>query len=900
MEDPDQYDQMLSARLNEHPGLARCVASSDDVGLAVRSRYCRSKSCVPDEKCNQPMTDRPPPLLARENDYEDVMKRTATWSPTASVIIPVYNRVNRLAVTLAGFVAQTTLPEEIVIADDGSEEDVSAVVERYSDLLPLRYVRRGRDGFGAGQARNLGAEATHSDVLIFIDSDCIPAPDLVERHLSWHRRASGLVVVGSRFHLDGDSVSPEMVQRDFSSIRSAAIRISDDGTPDDWRGLFYRRNRKLRIGDGSYRAVVSSNLSVDARRFHDLGGFPDGFHTWGGEDTELGWRLWNDGAFVVAANDAVVFHQLEPGEDRSWRTASINANRMLMADRIPHRFYRKVPSPFHSVPRVTWIVSVASPDAADAAWNELSRSTYPDAEVIFTGSSSALERVSVVSDNPRVQWVQGDDVGEAIRLARGELVVMLDGRMTPNRRLLERVVRRFDVDPRIGIVRGAYAIKGAGTYRRFGDLLAFDLANGAGRPLFAAIRRREVMKEVHAGGTPDWERLLRRCRLDLLINDTVTGHAGEFELPERSVLPLGSAEIVRAGAEETVRTLKRVVQARRSGRHSDVTASPQAQVRRPVIRYVGWTGKQNLGDEAMLAATRESMPWAEIDPSADSPSGLMLGGGTLINSNGDYLRRIERLDSPRVDRVIFGTGVRSPDYWGESEPVERWWPIFESSLKVTVRGPDSERHLRRFGYEGTIEVIGDPALSLQRPKDVERVDGRVVVCPLDTGGECWGGDDREVLDHFSDTIDRLQAEGRDVVIMTAFPGDDRCAIDLIRRSGHPYLGYVPGYVDLDATLRLLASADLVIGERLHAVVLAATMETPFVAVEYRPKVLDFARSIDQEDAVVRTDDMGRLDEVIDRVLAERGDIVRSIRASVEPLRVRQRGVADVLREAFDG
>lgn len=844
------------------------------------------------------MTTRPEPLLASENDYEGIAKRSPMGSSTVSVVIPIYNRVNRLDATLAGLVNQTRRPDEIIVADDGSEEDVESVVDRYRERLPIRLVRQKRNGFGAGQARNLGASVTDSDVLIFIDSDCIPAPDLVERHMWWHRRAGGLVVIGSRFHLDGNAVSPGMVETEFPRLRAAAVHVPEDGAPDDWRGIFYRRNRKLRIGDGAFRAVVSSNMSVDARRFHNLNGFPTGFHGWGGEDTEFGWRLWNDGAFIAVENGAAVFHQLEPEEDRSWRQAAIDRNRLLMADRVPHRFYRKVPSAFHLVPRVSWIVSVESAAEVDRAWSELSRSTYSDAEIVFTGSTQALEGTSIAFDNPRLLSVPGPSVEEAIRIARGEFIVLIDGRVVPHRSLVDRAVRRFDTDPRVGAVRCAYAMKGAGTYRRLGDLLAIDAKNGRHAPLFAVVRRREAMKGIHTG-TLDWGALFRRCRLDLLINDTVKGEASDFILPARSPLPLGLGEVSRAGAEESARAVVRAVRAHRSNPSVDVDFSTVAGPTKPTIRYLGWTGNRNLGDDAMLAATRGLMPWAEVDPAAENPSALMLGGGTLINSNGDYLRRIERLDSPRLERIIFGTGVRSPEYWGATEPVERWLPILESALAVTVRGPDSEQHLRGFGYTGPVEVIGDPALSLTPPNGVDRVEGRVVVSPLHTSGECWGGDDLAVLKGISATVARLQAEGREVVLMTAFPADDRWAIEMMKDSGNPGLGYVAGYADLEETLRLLASAELVIGERLHAVVLAAAMGTPFVAVEYRPKLRDFARSIDCEEAIVRTDEIGGLDEVVRNVQADRQDASARIGVAVDLLRVRQKGAAQRLRAAID-
>jgi polysaccharide pyruvyl transferase WcaK-like protein len=311
------------------------------------------------------------------------------------------------------------------------------------------------------------------------------------------------------------------------------------------------------------------------------------------------------------------------------------------------------------------------------------------------------------------------------------------------------------------------------------------------------------------------------------------------------------------------------------------------------IEYLGLAGHQNLGDDAMLEAIRRLMPWAEIGTDLANPRVVMLGGGTLLNAGNYYLNKVRRVDGPNQERIVFGTGVRGPEYWGLTERLEDWEPFFRSALSLGVRGPDSLATMRAWGYDGPVDVLGDPALSLERPDDVEDVAGRVVICPVYTAGECWGGDDGAVFDELARTISRLKTEGRDVVMMTAHPADDRWAIEIMRRSGYADLPYLAGYEDLDETLRLLASADLVIGERLHAVVLAAAMGTAFVAVEYRPKVHDFVSSIGAEDWCIRTDGMGQLSALISERSEASVDTAERVGGARRALRSR---AADLARE----
>jgi polysaccharide pyruvyl transferase WcaK-like protein len=140
-------------------------------------------------------------------------------------------------------------------------------------------------------------------------------------------------------------------------------------------------------------------------------------------------------------------------------------------------------------------------------------------------------------------------------------------------------------------------------------------------------------------------------------------------------------------------------------------------------------------------------------------------------------------------------------------------------------------------------------------------------------------------------VQRLHRSGHQIVLMSAFPADDRWLIHLMQEAEVPDAIYVPGYADLGETLRWVASAELVIGERLHASILAAACATPFVALEYRPKIRDFAKSIGAEDLVVRTDELQSLDGTIAAAL-HNGDQLRArLATAVAEIREHQHRVA---------
>ena len=88
--------------------------------------------------------------------------------PFFSVVIPVFNRAGVLGAALASVLAQTEQDFEIVVADDGSNDDPKTVIGRLGDPR-IRYVRQ--ENRGGGAARNLGIDNARGRFIAFLDSD---------------------------------------------------------------------------------------------------------------------------------------------------------------------------------------------------------------------------------------------------------------------------------------------------------------------------------------------------------------------------------------------------------------------------------------------------------------------------------------------------------------------------------------------------------------------------------------------------------------------------------------------------------------------------------------------------------------------------------------------------------
>jgi len=95
---------------------------------------------------------------------------------TVSVIIPTYNRASLIGAAVESVLAQSRRPEEILVVDDGSTDDTSAVLARFGDQVRvIRQVNSGRS-----VARNTGLRKAQSDAVMFLDSDDLLTPRAIE------------------------------------------------------------------------------------------------------------------------------------------------------------------------------------------------------------------------------------------------------------------------------------------------------------------------------------------------------------------------------------------------------------------------------------------------------------------------------------------------------------------------------------------------------------------------------------------------------------------------------------------------------------------------------------------------------------------------------------------------
>jgi glycosyltransferase involved in cell wall biosynthesis len=141
-----------------------------------------------------------------------------------SVIIPVFNDSERLAICLQSLQNQT-YPQslyEVIVVDNGSQEDIKAVVTQFPQAFTTHESRP-----GSYAARNKGISLAKGTVIAFTDSDCIPASDWIEQGVKSLQSVANCGLVAGRIELffkDADKPTPvelyESIEMSFPQQRS--------------------------------------------------------------------------------------------------------------------------------------------------------------------------------------------------------------------------------------------------------------------------------------------------------------------------------------------------------------------------------------------------------------------------------------------------------------------------------------------------------------------------------------------------------------------------------------------------------------------------------------------------------------------------------------------------------
>lgn len=224
-----------------------------------------------------------------------------------SIILLTYNSCKELDLCLSSLEKQTCDMRsiQVVIIDDGSDDETSIVVGRYQNSLKINCYKIEHTG-NRGENRNLGASYAEGSHLLFVDGDGIFEPEFIEKHLKYTRKGENLLVMGRRYRIfpvNEDAITADWISRNHDMLNQLPAI-------DDERLLAIETIREFNLdGEQVFAMVFSHNFSIRKTEFERSGGFDSAFAKyWGAEDVELGYRLREQGTRIVYDDSIVSYH----------------------------------------------------------------------------------------------------------------------------------------------------------------------------------------------------------------------------------------------------------------------------------------------------------------------------------------------------------------------------------------------------------------------------------------------------------------------------------------------------------------------------------------------------------------------------------------------------------------
>lgn len=250
--------------------------------------------------------------------------------PSCSLITPTYNWPEALELLLISVKNQTVLPDEVIVADDGSTEQTRELIDSMRATFPVPLIHIWHEDVKNRKPRimNKAIAAAKGDYIVEIDGDIIMHPNFIEDHLKYAKK--GTYLFGSRVSIQ-KSLLPDLFQKKITKFsffsngitkRMRTLRI-----PLMMRFMkpVVERSRKLR----------GCNMSFWKEDFIKVNGFNEDLVGWGIDDSEMIQRLHNIGIQGLRLKHVgIAYHIYHPEQSKSNLQINNEIERRTTEDKI--------------------------------------------------------------------------------------------------------------------------------------------------------------------------------------------------------------------------------------------------------------------------------------------------------------------------------------------------------------------------------------------------------------------------------------------------------------------------------------------------------------------------------------------------------------------------------------
>lgn len=211
-----------------------------------------------------------------------------------TLIICTYNWENALEMVLLSVKNQSVLPNEIIIADDGSKESTKELVDQFKNQfsIPLLHVWHEDDGFRKCKILNQALRLSKGNYIIQVDGDVVLHRHFIKDHLANAKKDTFLV--GSRVFLN------EIVTQNAFQKKQLFINFLSKGIKNNLNSIYLPflssfMKQPIKEAKKVVEAVRGCNTSYWKKDIVEVNGYDETMTGWGREDSELAVRFVNKG-----------------------------------------------------------------------------------------------------------------------------------------------------------------------------------------------------------------------------------------------------------------------------------------------------------------------------------------------------------------------------------------------------------------------------------------------------------------------------------------------------------------------------------------------------------------------------------------------------------------------------
>ncbi|MEM5539552.1 glycosyltransferase family 2 protein [Olleya sp. AS48] len=207
-----------------------------------------------------------------------------------TLLIATYNWPEALDLVLQSALNQSQLPDEVIIADDGSTNDTKVLIDSFKTKfeIPLIHIWQKDEGFKKAHILNKAIAKASGDYIIQVDGDCIMHSHFIKDHLQFVQENTYLF--GSRVNIQKDYLETlfKTKQTSFSAF-SKGIKKRTRALHIPMLSKLYKTNAEF---SSKFRGCNTSYFKKD---FIAVNGYNEDITGWGREDSELVLRMHNNG-----------------------------------------------------------------------------------------------------------------------------------------------------------------------------------------------------------------------------------------------------------------------------------------------------------------------------------------------------------------------------------------------------------------------------------------------------------------------------------------------------------------------------------------------------------------------------------------------------------------------------